>query len=109
MDAQSDDSWPVSLTVERDLDGTHRAPVADDAVVVCPDDDLPGSFGATDVTLAPLCATKRSAVVRTISSVGAWIRQSRKVRTQALMRVTTELTVSMRPSHPESDGETTSS
>jgi hypothetical protein len=58
MDAQSDDSWPVSLTVERDLDGTHRAPAADDAVVVCLDDDLPESFGATDVTLAPLCATK---------------------------------------------------
>lgn len=58
MDAQSDDSWPVSLTVERDLDGTHRAPAADDAVVVCLDADLPESFGATDVTIAPLCATK---------------------------------------------------
>ncbi|WP_178917273.1 hypothetical protein [Natronomonas gomsonensis] len=58
MDAQPDDSWPVSLTVERDLDGTHRAPAADDAVVVCLDGDLPDSFGATDLTLAPLCATK---------------------------------------------------
>lgn len=58
MDAQPDDSWLVSLTVERDFDGTHRAPAADNAVVVCLDGDLPESFGATDVTLAPLCATK---------------------------------------------------
>lgn len=52
------DSWPVALTVERDSAGRPRAPTADDAVVVCLDSDLPHTSEPTEVTLAPLCATK---------------------------------------------------
>ncbi|MFT4904139.1 MAG: hypothetical protein ACI8UR_000691, partial [Natronomonas sp.] len=54
----TEESWPVTLSLEGDEHGRHRAPAADDAVVVCLDESLPTPPNSGDVTLAPLCATK---------------------------------------------------